>query len=155
MRTVADGVVKHVGTFNANPLAAAAGVATLTYLEREGLETYARLERLGSKLADGLREAAAASGIPLLVHQVGPVLHAFVTERDRVVNYRDALVHDGETYGQFTQELLSEDVQALPRGLWFLSLVHTDPDIDETVTASDRVFSRLRLPLAAENPRLG
>jgi glutamate-1-semialdehyde 2,1-aminomutase len=79
------------GTLNGNPLAAAAGLATLEELEKPG--TYARLHALGRQLREGLAAAASKAGLPAQVLGVGPMANLYVTPRP-IRDYRDALSED-------------------------------------------------------------
>jgi glutamate-1-semialdehyde 2,1-aminomutase len=141
MDEVVAGRVKHVGTFNGNPVAlAAANAAVRTYQERSPA-LYHELEGRAGRLAEGLRGAASAAGVPLRVNQVGPLLQTFVAPDDLVIrSYADTLATDGAALGTLAESLLGRGVMVLPRGWWFLSAAHTDEDIEETITAAGGAF---------------
>jgi glutamate-1-semialdehyde 2,1-aminomutase len=105
MAEAAEGRVAHVGTFNLNPLAAAAALATVTALEECASEIYPRLERLGDALQHALMAPAAAAGLPLQVNRVGAAAYAFVSPRP-VTSYEDALQADIEGYRRLARALL-------------------------------------------------
>jgi glutamate-1-semialdehyde 2,1-aminomutase len=131
LEIVADGRVAHVGTFNANPVAAAAVVAAITELERGREEIYPRLDELGGDLASIFREEAAAAGLPLVVNQVGAAAHAFVSEQP-VNDYDDTFAADAVRYRRFAAALLEHGVHVTPKGLLYVSTVHREADLAHT-----------------------
>lgn len=133
MDDIAAGRVAHAGTFNAHPVAVAAAQATLAVLDEQREVIYAKLFALGRRLADGLGEAAATAGVPLLVDGPGPVVQTYVTTADAVRNYRDFAATDRAAMARLHGLLMERGVNTVPRGLWFLSAAHTEADIDETV----------------------
>ena len=124
--------VLHGGTFNSQPVAMAATVATLRALTPE---TYATIERRGRRLMDGIRDALAAAGVKAVVAGFPAIFHvAFGLDRP-ARNYRDLWAMDKPRYVRFTTALLRHGVRALERGAWFMSLAHDDAVIDETLAA--------------------
>ena len=131
METVASGTVAHVGTFNANPVCAAAALAALSELEQQRDEIYPRLAANTSRLAELMSEASEGSSTPLEVnHSVG-VAHAFVSSR-LVAEYADTLAADREAYRQLTSRFLDNGVHVISRGLLYVSSEHTAEELDET-----------------------
>lgn len=130
-----SGPVFQAGTLAGNPLAMAAGAATLDVLRRE--QPYAALEDRSSRLADGLAEAASAAGIPHTVGRVGSMLTLFFSA-EPVVDYRSALRCDTKRFAQFFWKLLERGVY-WPCSQFeaaFVSTAHTDADIDRTIAAA-------------------
>jgi glutamate-1-semialdehyde 2,1-aminomutase len=140
---VAAGRPAHLGTFNGNPLAAAAAVATLEHLAANAGEIYPRLHALGTRLADGLRAAAPA----LSVRQVGPILNTAIGEPLHVRNMRDRSTADGVAHGRFVAALLERGVHTTPRGLWYLSTEHGEAEVDLAIAAAAEAIA---VDLAAE-----
>jgi glutamate-1-semialdehyde 2,1-aminomutase len=138
-----DGPVRHIGTYNANPVSVAAANATLAELERGGDELYRELDARAARLAQGLREAAAAAGAPLVVNQVGAVLHLLWAPREPVRSHDDAYASDTASVGDVAAHLLGSGVFALERGLWFISTAHTDEDVDLTVAAAEHAIAEV------------
>ncbi|CAN5495959.1 glutamate-1-semialdehyde 2,1-aminomutase [soil metagenome] len=134
MEEVASGRVKHVGTFNANPVCASAALAAITELERHQTDIYPRLDALGTALADLLREETAAAGLPLVVNQLGGMAHAFCSDTP-VVGHADTLRTDTAAYARFAEALLEEGVNVISRGLLYVSAAHADEDLDRTRNA--------------------
>jgi len=134
MDVAAAGPVAHVGTFNANPVCAAAAIAAIGTLERERESIYPRLQRYAEALARTLEEEGARHGMPLRVnHDVG-VLCAFVTD-GTVGSYEATLEADGPAFRRFAAALLDNGVHVIPRGLMYVSTAHADVDLEETSAA--------------------
>jgi glutamate-1-semialdehyde 2,1-aminomutase len=130
------GTVRHIGTYNGNPVSIAAANATLELLTQGGAGLYAQLESRSARLARGLREAARTLDAPLVVNQVGSVLHMLWDPRVPVRNYDDAYRSDSAAVADFAANLLGYGIFAMERGLWFVSAAHTEEDVDRTVAAA-------------------
>jgi glutamate-1-semialdehyde 2,1-aminomutase len=144
MEVLADGRVPHVGTFNCAPPAAAAAAAALDVYRDRSPELYERLEAIAGSLADGLTAAAAASGVPLKLHRVGPLLQTFILDPEAsVTEYADTLAADSGRFAQFAELMLERGVNVLPRGWWFISAAHSDEDVEATVDAARSAFADL------------
>ncbi len=135
------GPVYQAGTLAGNPLAVAAGLATLELL---GPAAYARLEAVTEALADGLRGAASDAGVPLQVQSVPGLVTPFFTESP-VRDYAGAAACDLEAYGAWCRALLELGVfpPASQFEAWFPSLAHTDADVERTVEAARTALERL------------
>lgn len=151
MGEVVSGRVRHVGTFNANPVCSTAALAAITELESQAPELYPRLDDLGSRLAGILREEGASAGLPLVVNQLGAMAYAFCNP-DPVVTYEDTLGVDAASYRFFAEALLDEGVHVISRGLLYLSTCHQDTDMDRTREAVAKAArtTTARLERAAE-----
>lgn len=136
------GGVYQAGTLSGNPLATAAGLATLAALDGS---VYERLEATAVKLAAGLEEAFGSSGIPAVVPRVGSLLGLFFAgEPPRNFDEAAAAVAGG-LYAPFFQAMLRRGV-ALAPGPYeaiFVSLAHSDADIDATITAATEAAAEL------------
>jgi glutamate-1-semialdehyde 2,1-aminomutase len=130
------------GTLTGNPIAAAAGLATLEVLRAAGV--YERLHAIGQRLAQGLRQAGAAAGVPLQVLGDGPVLQVFFTDHQPLRNHRDLLHADQKKAVAFGHELIRRGVYCAPGGKLYLSLAHSDADIDRTVEITAHALTRVR-----------
>ena len=128
------GPVYQAGTLSGNPLAMAAGLATLGLLDPAA---YARLEALGARLEAGLDGAIAASSVPARVQRVGSLLTLFFTARP-VRDEDDAMTSDRERFSAFHRSMLERGVMLPPSQFecWFVSLAHDDAAIDEIVSAA-------------------
>jgi glutamate-1-semialdehyde 2,1-aminomutase len=136
------GPVYQAGTLSGNPLAVAAGLATLRALEDTAV--YERLERLGARFARGIVEAAAAAGIPVTVNRVGSMLTTFFTE-GAVTDYASAKRADTARYAQFFHGMLDRGVFLAPSQFEaaFVSLAHTEQDLDLAAQACRDSMRRL------------
>jgi glutamate-1-semialdehyde 2,1-aminomutase len=126
MRLIApDGPVYQAGTLSGNPLAMAAGTATLRGLEAK---TYERLEAAGSRLETGLAEAADAARLPVTVSRVGSLLTAYLPNN---------------AFPAFFHAMLAAGFLLPPsqHEAWFVSSAHTDADLDATLRAASDAFA--------------
>ncbi|MCE9534192.1 MAG: aminotransferase class III-fold pyridoxal phosphate-dependent enzyme [Planctomycetes bacterium] len=122
------------GTLTANPIACAAGLATLDVLHRPG--TYERLRVLGERLTQGLRRAGSQTGVPLQVVGDGPVLQVVFSDAQPLRNHRDFQRADKKKAVAFGHELIRQGVYCTPGGKLYLSLAHSEQDIDRTIEAA-------------------
>jgi len=137
------GGVYQAGTLSGNPLAVAAGMATLRALEDPA--SYRRLETLGARLASGLAEAARRAGVPLTVNRVGSMLTGFFTG-EPVVDLVSAKRSDTARYGRFFHGMLERGVflAASQFEAAFVSLAHTEEDLDSAARAAAETLQTLR-----------
>ena len=136
------GGVYQAGTLSGNPLAVAAGMATLRALEDPA--SYRRLETLGARLASGLAEAARRAGVPLTVNRVGSMLTGFFTG-EPVVDLVSAKHSDTARYGRFFHGMLERGVflAASQFEAAFVSLAHTEEDLDSAARAATETLQTL------------
>ncbi len=138
------GPVYQAGTHSGNPLAVAAGLATLAPLRTSA--AYGRLEGLGADLAAGLRQAAAKAGLVaadrVCIQRAGSMLTVFFTAGP-VTNYQAARTCDTRAYAAFFHAMLEAGVNLPPSQFesWFISLAHSDGDIRHTLDAAADAFS--------------
>ncbi len=134
------GPVYQAGTLSGNPLAMAAGLATLGELERRP-EIYGQLERYTAALGEGLRTVAAEAGVPITVNQIGSMLTAFFLEGE-VHNYAQAARADTAAFGQWFQAMLRAGVYWAPSQFEsiFVSAAHREADLDFTLSAAQHAF---------------
>ncbi len=140
MRMLAPaGDVYQAGTLSGNPVAVAAGLATLALLDEPA---YLRLAAVTERLADGLRDAALAAGRPVQVVNVPGLLTVFFSERP-VRCFEDARGCDLDAYALWCRELLSRGVYPPPSQFeaWFPSLAHTPEQVEHTLQAAAAAFA--------------
>ncbi len=136
------GKVYQAGTLSGNPLAMAAGIATLDALRET--PPYAYLETLSAQLAGGVRAEAARAGVPLCVNRVGSML-TFFFQDGPVTDWDSAARSDTQRFAAFFQGMLRRGVY-LPCSQYeamFLSAAHTEADIQHTITAAGEVFAEI------------
>ena len=141
MSLIEDAKVIHAGTMNSSNPTIAAALATIEVLEKEN--PYERMFRLGNKLMDGLRKAAAANNHNLLVQGPGPMFNIGFTDLKSVNDYRDTLSYDRAKLGKFISAMHDERVRIIGRGLWYISAAHTEEDIDHAIEVSARVMGSI------------
>ncbi len=138
-----SGPVYQAGTLSGNPVAVAAGLATLRLLRRPG--TYEQISSLSQLLVEGLRDAITSCGVQACVNAVGSMWTIFFGV-DRVENAEQARACDRERFRAWFHGMLAEGVYLPPSPFEaaFVSLAHTDADVTQTVEAARRVLRRLR-----------
>jgi glutamate-1-semialdehyde 2,1-aminomutase len=141
-RIAPAGDVYQAGTLSGNPLAVAAGLATLAQLDAAA---YARVNAVTERLAGGLAEAAADAGREEFSVQSVPGLVTPFFRAPVPVNYAEAQQTDQAAYGAFCRELLARGVYPPPSQFeaWFPSTAHTDADVDRTVEAAAESLRQL------------
>jgi len=135
------GDVYQAGTLSGNPLAVAAGLATLRLLDADA---YDHLDRTTERLATGLRDAARAAGVALQVEWTTGLLTAFFCERP-VTDLDTVKACDLEAYGRFCRSMLGHGIYLPPSQFeaWFPSLAHTTSQLEQTVDAAGRALAAL------------
>jgi glutamate-1-semialdehyde 2,1-aminomutase len=140
-RIAPAGDVYQAGTLSGNPLAVAAGLATLALLDDVA---YDQLTRTTQRLADGLHAAAAAAGVQVQVPRVTGLFTVFFTDTP-VRSYEDAKRCDAERHAAFCRALLDRGVYPPPSQYeaWFPSLAHDDAVVDRTLDAAAEAFAEV------------
>ncbi len=144
MDQVSDGAVLHAGTYNANVVATSAASASLDVLRMP--DTHERLFRLSDRLMRGFEEILGRAGVPVQVQGVGPMFQFWFSDTP-VRNYRDAAAHlNSPKYAALALELHRRGVMVHPSNieLWFVSTVHADADIDQTLQAFEDAVAATR-----------
>ncbi|OBW91640.1 glutamate-1-semialdehyde aminotransferase [Gallibacterium genomosp. 3] len=138
------GPVYQAGTLSGNPIAMAAGIACLTELAKPGNE--ALLAAKTKTLAEGLKTLAEKHHIPFVVNYVGGMFGIFFTESETVESYADVMNCNIERFKTFFHHMLSQGVYLAPSAFeaGFMSLAHTDEDIQNTLKAADVAFQALK-----------
>ena len=135
------GPVYQAGTLSGNPVAMAAGLAQLTYLN-EHPEVYETIAKKADRLADGMRKAAEHSGAGVRINQVGSLVAPFFTP-DRVESFTDATKSDLNKYAVYFEKMLARGVYLAPAQFeaMFVSAAHSEEDLEHTIHAVGEVFS--------------
>ena len=131
------GPVYQAGTLSGNPLAMAAGIATLSYLKEHRGEVYPQLEKLAAAVANGVAAVAAKAGVPVAVNRVGSMFTWFFTP-ERVTDFASASSSDTAAYARFHRAMLEGGVWLPPSQFEaaFVSTAHTMDDVDTTIAAA-------------------
>jgi glutamate-1-semialdehyde 2,1-aminomutase len=138
METLTAGV-NHSGTYNANVLVVEAALASLELLTRDDGAAYERIFRLGARLRDGIARIAGEAGLPVQIQGPGPMFHVAFAEAP-LTDYRSAAKMDTPRYHRLTAALMERGVRVLERGLWYVSTVHTEADIDLTLQVLEELL---------------
>jgi len=143
MQSIAPtGPVYQAGTLSGNPIAMHAGLAALTALDTP---EYKQLAIKTKQLAEGLKQAAQETGVALTVNYAGGMFGFFFTSEPEVTNFKQVSACDVEKFKKFFHLMLEEGVYLAPSAFeaGFLSLAHTDDDINNTIAAAKKAFQQL------------
>src|SRR6185437_4724457 len=138
------GPVYQAGTLSGNPLAMAAGLATLQYLTEHRAEVYPLLESLSDSLVSGVSAEAAGAGVSITANRVGAMFTWFFTA-SAVADYTSAAKSDTARFARFHRAMLDHGIW-LPCSQFeaaFLSIAHTPNDIRATVDAARTAFAAI------------
>ena len=136
------GPVYQAGTLSGNPLAMAAGRATLGYLQEHAAEVYLRLEMTSKAVAEGVAAEAAKAGVSLTLNRVGAMWTWFFVG-DPVMNYDDAAKSDTAAFGRFHRAMFEQGIWLPPSQFEaaFLGTTHGDAEIHATIEAAGAAFA--------------
>ena len=137
------GPVYQAGTLSGNPVAMAAGLATLEIVARPGF--HAELEAKVAALCDGILAAARAAGVPMTANRVGGMFGLFFTDAAEVTSFADVMACDVERFRRFFHGMLDAGVYLAPSAFeaGFVSAAHGDDEIAQTVAAAGRVLQQI------------
>ena len=138
-----EGPAYQAGTLSGNPVAVAAGSATLDLLRQTN--PYKRMEQLVGYFCEGLRVAAIEAGVPLRIQSFGSMFTPFFMDGITAIDYTTALKADKKAYGRFFHGMLKEGVY-LPPAQWeaaFVSYAHTDRELDLALAAARKAFKSI------------
>ncbi len=137
------GPVYQAGTLSGNPVAMAAGLATLDVVSEDNF--YATLTQKADKLVDGLQHAATEAGIAFTHNKVGGMFGLFFTELDKISLFDQVMTCDAERFKLFFHHMLSQGIYLAPSAFeaGFISTAHSDDDINTTIEAAAKAFSQL------------
>lgn len=145
MRQVApDGPIYQAGTLSGNPLAMAAGLATLQALQQPGV--YDQLEQTSAKLEAGLCDAAKSANVPVYLTRVGSMLGLFFSDTP-ITNYEQALTCHTTRFAAFFNSMLDQGIILAPAQYeaWFVSTAHDESSIEKTIDVADAAFRAAKL----------
>jgi glutamate-1-semialdehyde 2,1-aminomutase len=137
------GPMYQAGTLSGNPLAMAAGYATISYL-RDHKEIYSRLEKLAGELVAGVAAEAKNAGVKICHNRVGSMFTWFFTEGP-VADWTSAAKCNTEAFGRFFRSVLEDGIYLPPSQFEaaFMSAAHTESDVQRTITAAKQAFARM------------
>lgn len=144
METVAPlGPAYQAGTMAGNPASMLSGIACLEVLQQEGV--YEHLDRLGAILEDGILEAARKHDVSITINRLKGALTVYFTT-EKIENYEQAENTDGKTFAKFFKLMLHQGINLAPSKYeaWFVTISHTEKDIETTLQAVNHAFSLLK-----------
>lgn len=141
------GPVYQAGTLSGNPVAVTAGLATLKLLCEP--DFFNKLTSKCQKLTEGLQASAEAAGVPLLVNQIGGLFGLFFTDHQSVADLSDVKNSDIVAYNRFFHYMLESGIYLAPSAYeaGFISIAHTDEDIERTLHVASEAFRKMANPL--------
>ena len=136
------GGVYQAGTLSGNPLAMTAGIETLGILRSK--KVYQDLQEKTTYLTEGILKGAEERGIPISINSAPGLFTVFFTEGP-VTNYQTAKMSDTKRFAQFFIQMMEQGIYLPPSQFeaWFLSLAHTQKDLDQTIEACELAFKRM------------
>jgi glutamate-1-semialdehyde 2,1-aminomutase len=136
------GPVYQAGTLSGNPLAMAAGIATVSYLQEHAAQVYPQLEATAKAVTEGVAAEAARAGVPLTLNRIGSMWTWFFTNGP-VTNYTQAARSDTDAFGRFHRAMLESGVWLPPSQFEaaFLGTAHGEKEVVATVAAARDYFS--------------
>ena len=134
------GPVYQAGTLSGNPIAVAAGLATLKLVQAPGF--YGHLAQAARQLAEGLSAAAAKNGVSFSAQSIGSMFGLYFSKAPPT-SYAEVMACDKEAFNRFFHAMLDEGVYLAPSAFeaGFVSAAHSDEDIVATIAAADKVFA--------------
>ncbi|MFT6834351.1 MAG: glutamate-1-semialdehyde 2,1-aminomutase [Francisellaceae bacterium] len=137
------GTVYQAGTLSGNPIAMTAGLVTLQKIQQPNF--YELLEQKTQKLCTGLSEAATNHNIPFHTQHQGSMFGLFFTEKKEINSFDDVKTCDTELFGQFFHHMLENEIYLAPSAFeaGFMSITHSDSDIELTVKIAESFFSKI------------
>ncbi|MCZ6804942.1 MAG: glutamate-1-semialdehyde 2,1-aminomutase [Proteobacteria bacterium] len=138
-----DGPVYQAGTLSGNPIAMTAGLTTLELISAPGF--FDSLENKTKMLVDGLSEAATNQNIPFTTNHKGGMFGLFFSSENKIDSFEKVMNCNQEHFNKFFHGMLKEGIYLAPSSFeaGFISSAHTDNNIDATISAAEKVFSKL------------
>ena len=137
------GPVYQAGTLSGNPIAMAAGLATLDIISQPGF--YEPVFKRTAQLCQGLQDAAAAAGTPFITNHAGSMFGGFFTSAKSITRYDQVMACDNAAFNRFFHLMLEHCIYLAPAPCEasFMSSAHGDGDIAQTIATARTAFARL------------
>jgi glutamate-1-semialdehyde 2,1-aminomutase len=145
LHKVGTGEINHSGTFNGYAIGSAATIAAMKILARPNI--YADLETLGTTLMEGLKGLAVKHGAPLHIQGLPMAFHLSFGSDEKIRNYEDLVKQNVEFYKSFVAVIRESNIWITDRGIWYLSMAHTQEDVNETLERFDNALSKMKFDL--------
>ncbi|WP_368652233.1 aspartate aminotransferase family protein [Ornithinibacillus sp. 4-3] len=143
MRLIENGTVNHLGTLNGNNVATAAALTVIDELTRDNSNKLIKMEETTNLIVKGIRNLLDQHHVTGLINHIGPVFHMMFIDEESVTDFSTFQKRDAEKYTQFASLLLEEGVLVRPSGLWYISALHGQKEVENTLEAVDRALKKL------------
>ncbi|MEX0882026.1 MAG: aminotransferase class III-fold pyridoxal phosphate-dependent enzyme, partial [Cyclobacteriaceae bacterium] len=143
MEEISSARVIHAGTMNTGNPTVAAALATVSILERD--DPYPKMFALGDRLRQGLTQLAKDTQQNMRVSGIGPIVHTGFTDGPGAVDFRGVLQYDKGKLKNFISGMHDRGLRVIGRGLWYISAVHSEADIDRALEVSREVLTQNEL----------
>ncbi|MBM89646.1 MAG: glutamate-1-semialdehyde-2,1-aminomutase [Gammaproteobacteria bacterium] len=139
-----NGAVYQAGTLSGNPLAVAAGLATLETISGAGF--YEALNKKTKSLVDGLKERADVAGVPLTINQIGGMFGCFFSVEEEITRFDQVMACNLEHFQTYFHTMLENGIYLAPSAFeaGFVSAAHGEDEINKTLTASEKAFAAIK-----------
>ena len=137
------GPVYQAGTLSGNPVAMAAGLASLDLVSKT--DFHKQLSQKVTKLVQGLQKAADAQGIPFTTNAVGGMFGLFFSNKENISSFADVSACDTDRFNLFFNQMLAAGINLAPSAYeaGFMSIAHSDEDIERTIEVAEKIFANL------------
>src|SRR5690606_20853746 len=122
----------------------AAAIATINELAHNNGEAYTRMNEMTDRLVNGINQLLEKHSISGVINREGPVFHMMFSEEAVVEDFEAFNKRDAAMYTLFAELMLKEGVLVRTNGLWYLSTVHYEAEVEATLSAIDKVFQQLK-----------
>lgn len=141
MKAFGDLSITHAGTYNANAPCMAATVAALDMLSADHGRLLNNAHEMGRQLMSGIAEIGRKAGKDIHVRGVPTAFFVSFNDPQEIIDYRTSTLRDKQAYSRFWLTLQEHGVRTIPDGLWFVSVAHTQKDVDQTLAAVTKAMA--------------
>lgn len=141
LHRVGTGEINHSGTFNGYAIGCAATIASMNLLAKP--DAYQSLENLGNKLISGMKELAKNYSAPLHVQGLPMAFHLSFGSDEHIRNFQDLQKQNDAMYKEFVSKVRSQKLWITDRGIWYVSMAHSEQDLEDTLHRFDRALASM------------
>ena len=142
MHKVGTGEINHSGTFNGYAIGSAATIAAMKILATPNI--YTNLENLGTTLMEGMKRLALKHAAPLHVQGLPMAFHLSFGSDEKIRNYEDLTKQNEALYKSFAAIIRDSNIWITDRGIWYLSMAHTEEDVKLTLERFDSALAKMK-----------
>jgi glutamate-1-semialdehyde 2,1-aminomutase len=139
LEKIGTGQINHSGTFNGYAIGCAATIASMKILAQPN--AYQKLEAIGSKLISGMKDLAQKHSAPLHIQGVPMAFHLSFGSDDSIHNFADLQKQNDPLYKRFVTAVREQNIWITDRGIWYVSMAHSEADVAETLVRFDKALS--------------